>query len=96
MACLALDVCELWLSQFMNLSGTLVAVQSIHHFLAHHQKPRNSLAFQDMSRSTVYSSLQTRFCCNFEQSVCSVCYFPISGLFFSHGAVSDAHSKTAV
>lgn len=73
MACLALDVCELWLSQFMNLSGTLVAVQSIHHFLAHHQKPRNSLAFQDMSRSTVYSSLQTRFCSNFEQSVYSVC-----------------------
>lgn len=82
MACLALDMCELWLSQVMNVSGTLVAVQSVHHFLAHHQKPRNSLAFQDMSRSTVYSSLQTCFCCNFGQSVYSVSViFPFQGSF---------------
>lgn len=36
MTCQALGVCEVWLSQFMNLSGALVAVQSRHDFLAHH------------------------------------------------------------
>lgn len=79
----------------MNLSGAVVAVQSVHDFLAHHQKPCNCLAFQDMSRSTIYSSFQTCFCCNFEQSVYCVCLiFPFQGFFSSHGAVSGAHSKT--
>lgn len=45
MACLALGVCDVWLSQFMNLPGTLVPVQSIDGFLAHHWKPCPEVQF---------------------------------------------------
>lgn len=73
MACLALDVCLVWLSQFMSLPGALVPVQSIDGFFAHHWEPCPEVQF------IIPSKLVSVVTSNSVYSECLI--FPFQGFF---------------